>query len=106
MVVHVLGFLLKSFASRSCNDGKKKGVMHVQSRCFANLTLFYFFAGLVVVVTCMFGSMADPASYNNVALKSREHLTLQRKSTYRYSAIVLKPQNQNTMECYQSVTNA
>ena len=67
---------LGCFASRSCNDGKKKGVMHVQSRCFANLTLFYFFAGLVVVVTCMFGSMADPAS-NNVALKSREHLTLQ-----------------------------
>ena len=77
----------------------------MQSRCFANLTLFYFFAGLVVVVTCMFGSMADPAS-NNVALKSREHLTLQRKSTYRFSAIVLKPQNQNTMECYLSVTNA
>ena len=49
---------------------------HVQSRCFANLTLFYFSTGLVVVVTCMFGSMADPAS-NNVALKRREHLTLQ-----------------------------
>ena len=66
----------ESFASRSCNDGKKKGVTHVQSRCFANLTLFYFFASLVVVVTCMFGSVADPAS-NNVALKSRDHLTLQ-----------------------------
>ena len=34
-----------------------ESVMHVQSHCFANLALF-FFAGLVVVLTCMFGSMA------------------------------------------------
>ena len=33
---------LGSFASRSCNDGKKKSEMHVQNRCFANLTLLLF----------------------------------------------------------------
>ena len=54
---------LGSFASRSCNDGKKKGVMHVQSRCFANLTLFWFFASLVVL-TCMFGSMDTTTTKN------------------------------------------
>ena len=55
---------LGSFASRSCNNGKKKGVMHVQSRCFANLTLFCFFAGLAVVLTCMFGFMGTTTTKN------------------------------------------
>ena len=33
---------LGSFVSWSCNNGKKKGMMHVQSGCFGNLTLLLF----------------------------------------------------------------
>ena len=55
---------LGSFASRSCNDGKKKCEMHVQNRCFANLTLLLFCRSSCCPYICMFGSMATTRTKN------------------------------------------
>ena len=74
--------ILGSFLPRSCNDRKKKSV---QSRCFANLTLLLFCRSCCSYMYVWihghrdkksFEFEADPAS-NNLALKSREHLTFE-----------------------------